>query len=88
MGEFVDNGDGTVTISREEYEDMLQESIWLREKNERLVGNRRENPTLRDQFAMAALPALISAENNVGWSNCARSAYEMADMMMKARLSG
>ena len=45
--------------------------------------------TLRDQFAMAALPALISDPQSVAHPiGHARLAYEYADAMLKARNKG
>ena len=63
----------------------VEEINWLTEQNERLKGNKRENPTLRDQFAMVALPALMAQYNNVGWFKWAKHAYEIADFMMTER---
>ena len=72
-----------------DYEAMWKNSVeevnWLTEQNQRLKGNKRENATLRDQFAMAALPALMAQNNNVGWFNWAKHAYEIADFMMAER---
>lgn len=49
-------------------------------------GKRSDDLTLRDQFAMAALPALIARHRaDVAWSRVAPLAYEIADAMMKAR---
>lgn len=43
--------------------------------------------TLRDQFAMAALPALIADPDSVAHPiGHARRAYEYADVMLKARM--
>jgi hypothetical protein len=43
-------------------------------------------PDLRDQFAMAALPALISDPDSVAYPiGHAKLAYEYADAMMEAR---
>jgi len=43
-------------------------------------------PDLRDQFAMAALPALIFDPDSVGYPiGHANLAYEYADAMMEAR---
>jgi hypothetical protein len=42
--------------------------------------------TLRDQFAAAALPALIAQHRvHVAWSEIAPEAYAIADDMLKAR---
>jgi len=72
--DLIENGIGEVSRL---YVDQVLE-------NERL----REGATLRDWFAMSALPTLMRQENNVGWGNWAKSAYEIADMMMKARKAG
>ncbi len=53
----------------------------------------REKPeTLRDRFAMAALPSVIAVcgrdtrDADVGYpQHCAAKAYEIADAMMEAR---
>ena len=46
----------------------------------------RETATLRDQFAMAALPALIADPDSVDYPiGHAKKAYEYADAMLKAR---
>jgi len=45
-----------------------------------------ETLTLRDQFAMAALPALISRHRaDVGWNEVAPLSYRVADAMLEAR---
>ena len=45
-----------------------------------------DGPTLRDQFAMAALPALIGLHRaDLRWKDCAPEAYKLADAMMEAR---
>jgi hypothetical protein len=66
-----------------------QENQQLRDMVDRLRGNKRENPTLRDQFAMIALPAVIEmsslAYNNSQFDYLAKKAYLIADEMMKAR---
>ena len=45
---------------------------------------RRENVTLRDQFAMAALHAVMTEYTN-DFKTYARMAYQMADAMLEAR---
>jgi hypothetical protein len=45
---------------------------------------RRENVTLRDQFAMAALHAVMTEYTN-DFKTYARKAYQMADAMLEAR---
>jgi len=44
-----------------------------------------EQVTLRDQFAMAALTGLLANPVCIGWSQCAKDAYEMADKMLAER---
>lgn len=45
-----------------------------------------EQPTLRDQFAMAALTGYLANPNRVGWfGEVAESAYMQADAMMLER---
>lgn len=41
--------------------------------------------TVRDQFAMAALPVAAKAEGRLLSDDIARMAYELADAMLKAR---
>ena len=48
------------------------------------VDNRTEQSTLRDQLAMAALPALIEL-NLWDYAETIRKAYEYADEMLKQR---
>ena len=71
-----------------DYEAMWKNSVeevnWLTEQNQRLKGNKRENATLRDQFAMAALPAVIE-KFRVTFTQAAKFAYEIADAMMAER---
>jgi len=44
------------------------------------------NPNLRDQFAMAALPALIADPENIAFPiGHAKQAYQYADAMLAAR---
>jgi len=64
------------------WESAYDENKFLRHNIERMRGTKTENPTLRDQFAMAALPAMMS---HVGWEHWAEYSYEVADMMMEAR---
>ena len=43
-------------------------------------------PTLRDQFAMHVLSGMLANDNHeCAWPVRAKSAYELADMMMAAR---
>ena len=44
-----------------------------------------ETPTLRDQFAMAALTALISETEYHAWDKIPDTAYAFADLMLEAR---
>ena len=44
-----------------------------------------ETPTLRDQFAMAALTALISETEYHAWDKIPSTAYAFADIMLEAR---
>lgn len=47
---------------------------------------RQKEVRLRDEFAMAALPALIARHRaDVAWSDIARTAYGLADNMIKER---
>ena len=58
-----------------------------RKENRRIAAERRrERERLRDEFAMAALPALIARHRaDVAWSEIAPLAYEIADAMMEDR---
>lgn len=50
--------------------------------------SRMEKKTLRDESAMAALPALVKValdEDHESWEQTARHAYIIADEMMKYR---
>jgi len=71
------------------WRDTCEENQHLRDKVDRLRGNKRENPTLRDQFAMVALPAVIKMSPTAYKPNqfydYAKDAYLIADEMMKAR---
>ena len=45
-----------------------------------------EVPDMRDQFAMAALPALLARHRaDVAWSEVAPLSYKIADAMLEAR---
>ena len=45
-----------------------------------------DQKTLRDEFAMAALPSLASRHRaDVAWAEIAPTAYKIADAMMEAR---
>lgn len=73
-----------------QYKDMwektVEENKWLHEQNDRLKGNRNENPTLRDQFAMAALSGILANPERFGSAiEAATYSYEMADAMMEKR---
>ena len=71
-----------------DYEAMWKNSVeevnWLTEQNQRLKGNKRENPTLRDQFAMAALTGILAYNKRIDVSASA-DAYSFADAMMAER---
>ena len=45
----------------------------------------KEQPTLRDRFAMAALTGLIAAETWSGHRERAEEAYRVADLMLAVR---
>jgi hypothetical protein len=46
----------------------------------------KQKKTLRDEFAMAALPALIGLHRaDLRWQDVAPQAYALADKMMKER---
>ncbi len=71
------------------WEREVENNAWITAQNQRLKGNKRENPTLRDQFAMAAMTGLLA--NNVGrpqFMDYAARAYEIAGYMMMARDGG
>lgn len=71
------------------WEQAVEHNAWITAQNERLKGNKRENPTLRDQFAMAAMTGMLA--NNVGrhqFMDCAVRSYEIAGYMMMARDGG
>lgn len=62
------------------------ENMLLRDQSDRLKENRRENPTLRDKFAMAALTGLCAHRGpNLEGLTYAEYSYEIADEMMRAR---
>lgn len=67
----------------EMWQQTATENQWLREQNNRLKGSRKENPTLRDQFAMAALISIPARSNTP--NVIAEWAYEIADAMMGKR---
>ena len=47
---------------------------------------RRDHPSLRDQFAMAAITGLLSdTERDISYEKAAVRAFEIADFMMEAR---
>jgi hypothetical protein len=65
-------------------EQMMEESLQaahaaIKELSKRVA----EKPSIRDQFAMAALKGLLS--NNVADHVAVRKANEIADLMMEAR---
>ena len=64
----------------------VEEINWLTEQNERLKGNKRENPTLRDQFAMVAMTGIIPCGfHDMTSTAIAAYAYDYADAMMTER---
>jgi hypothetical protein len=71
-----------------DYEAMWKNSVeevnWLTEQNQRLKGNKRENPTLRDQFAMAALTGILAYGKRFDVS-ASDDAYSFAEAMMVER---
>jgi hypothetical protein len=70
-------------MTEEEFNFLRDENEWFRQQNERLKGNRHENPTLRDQFAMAALQALDL--KGLFAKDIAEISYKVADAMLEAR---
>mgnify|MGYP003341518341 CR=1 FL=1 len=44
-----------------------------------------EQPTLRDQFAMAALTGMIQSISSSDWKKIAAHSYQVADAMLAAR---
>jgi hypothetical protein len=50
-----------------------------------ILENEKSHITLRDQFAMAALPALIKLDSIETVKEAAKAAYYIADAMLKAR---
>ena len=49
--------------------------------------NAREQPTLRDQMAMASLTGLLASDvaDNITYEDLAEHVYKIADAMLKAR---
>jgi hypothetical protein len=62
--------------------DLEVELFEARRDNNFLVGVMSNKPTLRDQFAMAALIGVIYT---YGTTNLAEKAYDIADAMLSAR---
>lgn len=57
-----------------------------RNKNKLLMKVLGDQPTLRDQFAMATLTGLLSdAHEVIPYEDMPKKAYEIADAMMEAR---
>jgi len=50
-----------------------------------MPGHDPERPTLRDQFAMAALTGLLMGGGCGGFKEAAEASFELADAMMKER---
>lgn len=71
------------------YLDSDKDNEWGFSLNELATVADAESPTLRDQFAMAALTGLVSQSNGTAFSSDKESgatwAYDMAQAMMKAR---
>jgi len=64
----------------------LEEVLWTASQND--VGHPTPDvvKNLRDEFAIAALPALISRHRaDVAWSDVAPLSYSIADAMLEAR---
>ena len=58
--------------------------VWKMPESKTLTGTALlEMPTLRDQFAMAALTGMLM--RSVGYEETAEKAYKFADAMMKER---
>lgn len=75
-----------------DYEQMWRQTCaeleWYKEQNARLKGDAKENPTLRDQFAMAVLNGYCAhhgAYTGPANNDLALYAYDMADAMMLRR---
>ena len=84
----VDNGaweSNDMTDYKAMWENTVEEVNWLTDQNKRLKGSSKENPTLRDQFAMAALTGLLANPNNT-YGDKVKKAYEAADQMMLFRI--
>lgn len=65
---------------------LRDENEFLRQRNEMLKGIRTENPTLRDQFAMAALSGLFAAISyKTSVELLVKEAYKAADCMLVER---
>lgn len=61
--------------------ELLEENRRLREQH--AIELRRRNETLLDEFAKAALPAIVGRGNNA--AGAAKSAYDIADAMIAER---
>lgn len=62
------------------------ELVHVQRQNARLKGNAQENPTLRDQFAMAALTGLLANPNDrAPYDDVVAYAYNIADKMLVVR---
>lgn len=66
------------------WEQAIEHNAWITAQNERLKGNKRENPTLRDQFAMAAMTGLL-AKPSVVSIDVVAEAYKIADRALSFR---
>ena len=66
---------------------LREENEFLRHRNDMLKGSKFENPTLRDQFAMAALTGLLAVlSHKTSAELLAIEAYEAADYMLEKRI--
>ena len=72
-----------MTDYEEKWRAACADVAYYSEQCERLRGSKFENPTLRDQFAMAALTGMMAA--NWDRDRVAKISYEVADYMLKVR---
>lgn len=81
VGDLHDTHEFNMLPSNEQIK-RLRESLLKRQKEV-------EQPTLRDQFAMAALQGMISYDSGAGtYEEDAACAYKWADAMLRARAAG
>ena len=70
--------------SNSQYYDMGSDILNRKVKElEEKLAKTKEQPTLRDQFAMAALTGMLM--RSVGYEETAEKAYKFADAMIKTR---